>query len=108
MLPVKYTPKHEVITFDWEIYIIDSAIKPQFVKDWNEFKVVEIWDVAIATSSIKTVRPAKQEISMMERILTWCSDEIKRKVREKIRQREKDWWVETDGSIKNIIEHFTN
>lgn len=69
----------------------------------EESKFIRIGDSLIATSSIKSVKPAKQEISILEKLLIWESDDIKRKVRDKIRTREKEWFEDTEWSMKNII-----
>lgn len=44
----------------------------------------------LATSTIKMVRPAKKEISILERLLVGKPEEIKNKVREKVKAREKE------------------
>ena len=103
MLPVQYEPKHEVITFDWEVYIINSSNLDSFHIDMEKSKFIPIWDSIVATSSIKTVRPAKQEISVMEKLLSWETEKIRQEIRKKVRDREKDWLSNTAWSIENMI-----
>lgn len=109
MLPVKYIPKHEIsLNFSDDIYLIDSDKLDIFQEKMEKSKFIRIGDSIIATSSIKTVKPAKQEISVLEQLLSGYSEDIKRKVRDKIRIREKEWFSETETSMKNIIESFVN
>lgn len=104
MLPVQYTPKHEVVTYDWEIHIIDSDKLDIFQEQMERSKFIRIWHCLIASSSIKTVRPAKQEISVMEKLLSWEDDKTKQEVRKKVRERESDWLDTTQWVIENIIK----
>ena len=106
MLPVQFVPKHEILTFNEEIYIIDSDKLDLFQKKMEESKFIRIGDCLIATSSIKTVRPANQEISILEKLLSGEPEEIKRKVRDKVREREKENKKNTEVAIQNIINSF--
>lgn len=107
MLPVQYTPKHEIQTYNEDIFIIDSDKLDAFEKVMESSKFVRVGDSLIAVSSIKSVRPAKQEISRLEALLQGLSDEVKEKVRKKVREREKEGLSNSDWAIKNIIEAFS-
>lgn len=106
MLPIQYQSKHEILTYDESIYYFDSDKLPAMDTAMETNKFIKIWDSRIAVSSIKTVRPAKQEISILEKLLTGESEDIKRKVRDKIREREKENKENSEGAIRNIIESF--
>lgn len=103
MLPVQFTPKHEVVTYDWEIHIIDSDKLEEFQEQMEKSKFIRIWFCLVASSSIKVVRPAKQEISVMEKLLSWETEKIRQEIRKKVRDREKDWLSNTAWSIENMI-----
>ena len=106
MLPVQYNPKHEIICYDESIYYFDSDKLPAMDIAMENNKFIKIWDSRIAVSSIKTVRPAKQEISILEKLLIWESEDVKRKVRDKIREREKENKENSEWAIRNIIESY--
>lgn len=106
MLPVQYSPKHQIETYDESIYYFDSDKLPAMDEAMENNKFIKIWDSRIAVSSIKTVRPAKQEISILELLLKTESEDIKRKVRSKIIEREKENKINSEWAIKEIIESF--
>ena len=56
----------------------------------NDNKFIRIGESFIATSTIKIVRPAKTEISILEKLLQGKEEDTKIKVREKVREREKE------------------
>lgn len=106
MLPEIYSPKHQIETYDESIYYFDSDKLPAMDLAMESSKFIKIWDSRIAVSSIKTVRPAKQEISILEKLLVWESEDVKRKVRDKIREREKENKNNSEVAIQNIIDSF--
>lgn len=106
MLPTKYTPKHEVVTYDNEIYFIDSDKMLAMKTEMETAKFIRIGDTLLATSSIKTVRPAKMEISMLEQMLVWKNESVKSAVREKVREREKENMLINEAVILNIISKY--
>lgn len=106
MLPVSYVSKHEILTYDESVYYFDSSRLNEMDEVMEKNKFIKIWDSRIAVSSIKTVRPAKQEISILELLLKTESEDIKRKVRSKIIEREKENKINSEWAIKEIIESF--
>lgn len=103
MLPAIYKPKHEVECYDWNIYTIDSENFNLFKKKLEEAKFINIWETLLAVSSIKSVKPAKQEISILETLIWNETEDIKEKVRKKVREREKEWLSINEWVINNII-----
>lgn len=74
----------------------------------NSSKFIRIGETLVATSTIKIVRPARAEISLLEKLLTGKPEEIKRLVREKVKQRDIDKLTTTEAVILNIISKFEN
>lgn len=90
MLPVIYKKQHEILTYDDSIFLIDSEKIEALHKEMEYSKFIRIGENIISTSSIKMVRPAKKEVSILEKMLIGKPDEIKNHVREKIKAREKE------------------
>lgn len=106
MLPVQYTPKHEIVCYDDVIYVIDSNRLDELVKEMESHKFIKVWNWRLAVSAIKRIQEATKEISILEKLLNWETEDIKRKVREKVREREKEHKENSEGAIRNIIESY--
>ena len=61
-----------------------------------------------ATSSIKSVLPAGNNVSIVESLLEGKSEDVKERVRQVIRQRRQDGMPISEAIILNIIEKMEN
>ena len=104
MLPVQYIKKHEIICYDESIYYFDSDKLLAMDEAMEKNKFIKIWDSRIAVSSIKTVRPAKQEITMVERMIVWLPDQLQDKVKRLVKERKAQEKTVTEQYIQNIID----
>ena len=105
MLPVKYNPKHKItLNFSEEDYYIDSDKLDIFQKKMEESKFIRIGDSLIATSSIKTVSPVSQEVSMIESMCLWLPDILQDKIKRLVKERKSQEKTVTETYIQNIID----
>lgn len=79
---------------------------PELKSDLNNSKFIQIGENLVSTFAIKIVRPQKIETSILEKLLVGKPDEIKTKVREKMKTRENEGLKTTEGIISNIIKHY--
>lgn len=104
----EYVPLCEVVTYKGEKYYIKAESKKRFMEDLEKFKFVHIGEVSLASLSIEFVRPATQNVSILERMISKLPEEIKIKVRQEVEKRKKDGLKCEPVNISNIIEYFTN
>lgn len=87
---VKFVPKHEIVLFSGEKFYIPSEKYESLKKALKTEKFVEVDGSLLNVSSIKTVSSAKSETNLLESLLYGKPDELKRKVRAKVSEREKE------------------
>lgn len=103
---ILYKPKHIVATFSDESFAIDSDALEAFESQMQTNRFIKIWDSLIAVSSIKSVTPANSAINILENLLQGESQDIQAKVRHKYKERQAQNFLETEGTIRNMIKLF--
>ena len=104
----QYEPRHKIVLWDESEVYIKSVHVPHLEAELKnpETSFVRIGEDIIHKNSIKLIRPAVQHVSELEKALTGKSQDIKEKVRKKVKALEADGKVITPGVIQNIIEHY--
>lgn len=103
----KYEPLIIIECYDWTEYLVPEYKREKLETLMESNKFIKINDeVTEATLSIKRIKKAKYEVSLLEQMIANLPEHIKNKVRKKCEERK--WIKETEGTIRNIIEHYTS
>lgn len=105
---IKYEPLLEIETYDWEKYYELQSKKKKLDLMINELKFIIIWENTIAVSSIKSIKPAKQEINLIEQKICDLNEETKIKIRTEVKKYKIDFPHKeiTEWIIDNIISYY--
>ena len=104
----KHEPLIIIECYDWTEYLVPESKRAKLEALMESSKFVKInEEITEATLSIKRIKKAKYEVSLLEQMIAQLPDHLKQKVRNKVEERKKEWKAETEGTIKNIIEVFT-
>lgn len=104
----KYEPRHKIVLWDDSEITIKSVNVPALEAELKNpaTTFVRIGEDLIHKNSIRAVRPATQVVSELERLLVGKSQDVKEKVRQAVKNREKDGMKTSEAVILNIIEHY--
>ncbi len=103
----KYEPLIVIECYDWTEYIVPESKREKLEKIMETSKFVKInEEITEACLSIKRIKKAKYEVSLLEQMISELPEHIKSKVRMKVEARAKEGKEETEWTIKNIIDSF--
>ena len=102
----QYRPMYEIVLFSGASHYLDAKNYEAFKQHLKNEKFVEIDGELVNVSAIERVKKAKQELSLVESLLAGKNNDLKEKVRQVVRQREKEGLKVTEGVIINIIEKY--
>lgn len=101
-----YVEMHEIVLFSGAKHYIDSVKYEAFKTAMQRDKFIEIDGELVNVAAIERVKRAKNDISIVETMLSGHSEDVKEKVRKVVREREKDSLAITEWVICNIIEKY--